>query len=158
VSTDTQDRVAHPHTGTWLVLGLQRIDANGVLVVTPVTLPRARTTAAPAGSSPALGASPAPNGGSQLHASPDKAAPQPDQDDAAPPPCGVGVTFGRDKSGYFIVKALAAGGPAERGGQVQVGDTLVTVDGQPVKGIRYDQLTPMILGSENSQVLFKVNY
>ena len=47
-----------------------------------------------------------------------------------------------------------AGGPAERSGQVQVGDTLVTVDGQPVKGIRYDQLTPMILGIENSKVLF----
>ena len=37
---------------------------------------------------------------------------------------------------------------------MQVGDTLVTVDGQPVKGIRYDQLTPMILGIENSKVLF----
>ena len=139
-------------------MGLQRVDANGLLVVTHVTLQRARSSASsadPAVPSPALGASPAPNGGKQPQASPDKAAPPPpEQDDAAPPPCGVGVTFGRDKSGYFIVKALAAGGPADRGGQVQVGDTLVTVDGQPVKGIRYDQLTPMILGSENSQVLF----
>ncbi len=77
------------------------------------------------------------------------------QGNAAPPPaCGVGITFGRDKSGYFLVKALAAGGPAELSGLVLVGDTLVTVDGRPVKGIPYDELTPLILGSENSQVQF----
>ena len=66
----------------------------------------------------------------------------------------AGITFGRDKSGYFVVKALAAGGPAELSGLVLVGDTLVTVDGRAVKGIRYDELTALILGSENSQVLF----
>ena len=49
---------------------------------------------------------------------------------------------------------LAAGGPAELSGLVLVGDTLVTVDGRPVKGIPYDELTPLILGSENSQVQF----
>ena len=75
-------------------------------------------------------------------------------DAAAPPACGVGITFGRDKSGYFLVKALAAGGPAELSGLVLVGDTLVTVDGRPVKGIPYNELTPLILGSENSQVQF----
>ena len=75
-------------------------------------------------------------------------------DAAAPPACGVGITFGRDKSGYFLVKALAAGGPAEVSGLVLVGDTLVTVDGRPVKGIPYNELTPLILGSENSQVQF----
>ena len=75
-------------------------------------------------------------------------------DAALPPACGVGITFGRDKSGYFLVKALAAGGPAELSGLVLVGDTLVTVDGRPVKGIPYNELTPLILGSENSQVQF----
>ena len=68
--------------------------------------------------------------------------------------CGVGVTFGRDRAGLFVVKALAAGGPAEVSGNVLVGDMLVTVDGRDVKGIRYDELTALILGAERTKVIF----
>ena len=93
--------------GTWLVLGLQRVDSNGLLVVTHVTLQRARGAGDVAAPGPSLGASPAPNGDRQGPVAPNAALAE--QDGAAHPPCGVGVTFGRDKSGYFVVKALATG-------------------------------------------------
>lgn len=56
---------------------------------------------------------------------------------------GVGVQFEHDMQGYLKVKSIAAGGPAERCGMMDVGDVLVDVSGQniyvhndPLKAVR----------------------
>ena len=75
--------------GTWLVLGLQRTDSNGLLVVTHVTLQRGPSVAAP---SPQLGASSPPERSLQPSGKKDAAgeAPPAEQESSPPPACGVG--------------------------------------------------------------------
>ena len=123
--------------GTWVELGLQRVDDEGLLYVTNVSLRR--------GEAPMTAASAA------ATTSPPKSQQPPVQD--ASVQCGVGITFGRDRKGFFVVKALAPGGPAAATNDILVHDTLVAVDGQSVKGARYDQLAPLILGPEGSLIV-----
>jgi len=60
---------------------------------------------------------------------------QPIQPPSSSSPAGVGIIFKesrRNSATALVVKGLAAGGPAERSGMIQVGDILLKVDGQDV--------------------------
>jgi hypothetical protein len=67
-------------------------------------------------------------------------------------PLGVGIVFQPDSTGALHVKALAAGGPAERCGLVNVGDVLHEIDGHHVYRKPVAALAPLILGQEGTVV------
>ena len=67
-------------------------------------------------------------------------------------PVGVGIVFQPDSTGALHVKSLAAGGPAEKCGLVQVGDVLHEIDGHHVCRKPVAQLAPLILGQEGTVV------
>ena len=69
---------------------------------------------------------------------------------------GVGLQFEHDTQGYLRVLKIAAGGPAERCGMIDVGDVLVDISGQniyvhddPLKALR-----GMILGKVGTVIEF----
>lgn len=67
-------------------------------------------------------------------------------------PVGVGIVFQPDSTGALHVKSLAVGGPADKSGQVQVGDVLHEIDSHHVYRKPVAQLAPLILGQEGTAV------
>jgi C-terminal processing protease CtpA/Prc len=66
--------------------------------------------------------------------------------------CGVGLSLVPRTDGNIAVKAIAAGSSAQLSGRIEVGDILVAVDSQPVKGMDIVALRPMIVGAHETQV------
>ncbi len=66
--------------------------------------------------------------------------------------CGVGLSLLPRSDGSVAVKAVAAGSSAELSGRIQVGDILLAVENQPVKGMDIVDLRPLIVGAHETQV------
>ena len=70
---------------------------------------------------------------------------------------GVGLFF-HESAGKIKVKTIVSGGSAERDGRIQVGDTLIAIDGVDVRG--QSQAAPffknLITGPEGSTVRLKM--
>ncbi len=71
--------------------------------------------------------------------------------------CGVGIVFQAGNrlngQGGLIVASLAVDGPADKSGQVRVGDILVSIDELDIRQVNPVNLSPMILGPPGSKVL-----
>jgi len=65
---------------------------------------------------------------------------------------GVGITLKRDGEGYFFVKRVVEGSPAQRVGGVEVGDSVREIDGFSLFRKSYQNLQQLLLGRENSIV------
>lgn len=142
--------------GSHLELGLQRVDESGLLYVANVMV--ARGPIVSNGNNSSSPTRPDTGGADSRADFQTKAKHAMQKPPMALQPdgsmqCGIGLTFGRDRKGFFVVKALAPNGPASLANEIVIGDTLVRVDGSSVKGIRYDELTPLILGPEGSLVV-----
>lgn len=72
---------------------------------------------------------------------------------------GIGATLVREED-YITVRSLVAGGPAEKGGDLQPGDRIsaVTQDGETVDvvGMRIDHVVRLIRGPKNTEVILTV--
>ncbi|EKX44574.1 hypothetical protein GUITHDRAFT_109350 [Guillardia theta CCMP2712] len=68
------------------------------------------------------------------------------QDDLAGRLAGVGIIFRADDDGALRVEVVAAGGPADKVGKIQKGDTLISIDRVDVRSMQPEQLAPYILG------------
>ena len=66
--------------------------------------------------------------------------------------CGVGLSLVPRSDGSIAVKAIAAGSSAQLSGRIQVGDVLLSVESQPVKGMDIVDLRPLIVGAHETQV------
>jgi C-terminal processing protease CtpA/Prc len=66
--------------------------------------------------------------------------------------CGVGLSLIPRSDGTIAVKAIAAGSSAQLSGRIQVGDLLLAVEEQPVKGMDIVDLRPLIVGAHETQV------
>lgn len=66
--------------------------------------------------------------------------------------CGVGLSLAPRSDGCIAVKAIAAGSSAQLSGRIQVGDILLAVENQAVKGMDIVDLRPMIVGAHETQV------
>ena len=67
---------------------------------------------------------------------------------------GIGISV-QLMDGDFIITAVNYGGPAREAG-VQTGDTLLAINGTPVKGQSIDDLTNLIRGTPGSEVTLKL--
>jgi C-terminal processing protease CtpA/Prc len=71
---------------------------------------------------------------------------------------GVGIVFNAGEEGKgpdgdgLVVNSLTAGGPAKCSGAVSVGDKLISLDGQNVRGKAAGDLCAVILGLPGTQV------
>ena len=66
--------------------------------------------------------------------------------------CGVGLSLAPRSDGCIAVKAIAPGSSAQLSGRIQVGDILLAVENQAVKGMDIVDLRPMIVGAHETQV------
>ncbi len=66
--------------------------------------------------------------------------------------CGVGLSLAPRSDGCIAVKAIAAGSSAQLSGRIQVGDILLAVENQSVKGMDIVDLRPLIVGAHETQV------
>ena len=62
---------------------------------------------------------------------------------------GVGAVFKRNADGFFYVKKVVLGGPADKAG-VKVGSRVVSMDGERLYNKTADQLFKIVLGSEGT--------
>ena len=67
---------------------------------------------------------------------------------------GITITPAEDGSGFEIIK-VNEGGPAEEAGLL-VGDVIVAAEGQSAAGVTADDLSVIVRGEENTQVLLTV--
>jgi hypothetical protein len=65
---------------------------------------------------------------------------------------GVGILFASDNYGGQVVRSFVPGGPAERSGQVDIGDVIVRVDNRDVFGLPLDYLEKYLLGPSGSTI------
>jgi hypothetical protein len=65
---------------------------------------------------------------------------------------GVGIFFATDASGGQVVRSFVPGGPAERSGQVSIGDVIVSVDNTDVYGLPLATLAKYLLGPRGSTI------
>lgn len=74
---------------------------------------------------------------------------------------GVGIIFQAQnrQGGEFglVVASLALDGPAEKSGQVMVGDVLVMINDVDIRNISAENLSPLILGPPGSKVVLGFN-
>ena len=68
---------------------------------------------------------------------------------------GVGVVLREDFDGVFV-SDLVDGGPAQRSGQIEVGDILVAVDHRGMEDITFEQLLEVLKGKEGAKVTLGV--
>jgi C-terminal processing protease CtpA/Prc len=64
-----------------------------------------------------------------------------------------GAAAGQGGLGF---KALKAGGAAARCGLVMIGDTLLSVDGQPTQGLASSQVADLLLGPRGSLCILEL--
>lgn len=64
---------------------------------------------------------------------------------------GIGVVL-REGIDGVVIHNMIKGGPAERSGQIQVGDILVEIDGYNVEGSSYEEVLKRLQGKGNNQV------
>ena len=57
-----------------------------------------------------------------------------------------------EHSHEFKVVALSPGGPAQRSGLVRVGDVILKIEGQPLRGLTPQQVVDLITGPRDTQV------
>jgi C-terminal processing protease CtpA/Prc len=65
---------------------------------------------------------------------------------------GVGIFFATDANGGQVVRSFVPGGPAERSGQVAIGDVIVSVDNTDVYGLPLATLAKYLLGPRGSTI------
>ena len=65
---------------------------------------------------------------------------------------GVGIFFATDANGGQVVRSFVPAGPAERSGQVAIGDVIVSVDNTDVYGLPLATLAKYLLGPRGSQI------
>jgi hypothetical protein len=65
---------------------------------------------------------------------------------------GVGIFFATDANGGQVVRSFVPAGPAERSGQVSIGDVIVSVDNTDVYGLPLATLAKYLLGPRGSQI------
>ena len=65
---------------------------------------------------------------------------------------GVGIFFATDNNGGQVVRSFVPGGPAERSGQVDIGDVIVSVDNTDVYGLPLATLAKYLLGPRGSTI------
>uniref|UniRef100_A0A7S0EII9 PDZ domain-containing protein n=1 Tax=Hanusia phi TaxID=3032 RepID=A0A7S0EII9_9CRYP len=123
--------------GTPVILGLQRVNSQGLLYVTYVSLTRSKE----AGPSVA-----------ESRIKSDDILSSSSAQTSSSMRCSVGLLVRKDSRGNLRVRGFAPGGPADRCGRIQVGHILVQVDGKGVRGLHYNQLSELFLGSPGSTV------
>lgn len=64
---------------------------------------------------------------------------------------GVGLIFKESPKGVRVEKIIP-GGPADRTGQVKIGDTLLEVDGKKTEGLTFDEVTDGLYGLKGAPV------
>lgn len=64
---------------------------------------------------------------------------------------GVGVVLREDFDGVYVANVVD-GGPAQKSGQIQVGDILVAIDHQGVEDLTFEQLLEVMKGSAGSRI------
>lgn len=66
---------------------------------------------------------------------------------------GVGISFKRNSDGSIRIDGLIKGGPAEKSGQIKVGDTLLEIDGQKVAGESFERVMGLMQNSKGINVV-----
>jgi carboxyl-terminal processing protease len=69
--------------------------------------------------------------------------------------CGIGVVLREGIEG-IIIQDIIAGGPAAKSGKIQKGDTIVEVDGEPVKQHSFHRVLEIMKGKEGSKTILGV--
>lgn len=64
---------------------------------------------------------------------------------------GIGVMLRESIEGVCIV-GLVKGGPAERSGQILIGDVITKIDGKSIRGLSYDEILNRLQGTGNSHL------
>ena len=70
----------------------------------------------------------------------------------APGRTGVGMQMTRRVDGIFVVSGLPENGSAHRSGEVEVGDIICSVDGEPLEGQSMQFAASLICGPVGTQV------
>lgn len=65
---------------------------------------------------------------------------------------GVGIALNQHSDGSVVISGLTPQGPAERSGQINVGDRLVAVDGHPVADESLEAITAKMHGAKGSEL------
>ncbi|MCB1118375.1 MAG: PDZ domain-containing protein [Chlamydiia bacterium] len=68
---------------------------------------------------------------------------------------GIGAALRDDLNGFSIIKIID-GGPASRGGELQLKDRVIAVNGEPVVGMEITDAVQLIRGEEDTQVVLTV--
>lgn len=69
--------------------------------------------------------------------------------------CGIGVVLREGMEGIAIHE-LIKGGPAEKGGHLQIGDTIVEVDGIPVQAASFRHVLEIMRGKDGSKIILGI--
>uniref|UniRef100_A0A7S0HXS6 PDZ domain-containing protein n=1 Tax=Hanusia phi TaxID=3032 RepID=A0A7S0HXS6_9CRYP len=79
--------------------------------------------------------------------------PQPVALKPAPPvKCGVGISFTKNDSGESKITAIRHNSPADLCGQLQIGDTILKIDGVSVYEKSVEEIIELVLGPPNTNV------
>ncbi len=68
---------------------------------------------------------------------------------------GIGAQLRDDLNGFTIMRILE-GGPAERNGQIKIGDRVIAVNGEPILGLDIVEAVELIRGPKGSKVKLTV--
>lgn len=68
---------------------------------------------------------------------------------------GIGVVL-REALDGVVISDLVKGGPADKSGQIAVGDQLVEVDGKSLQGLSYEQILRLLKGDGKRELVLKV--
>lgn len=69
--------------------------------------------------------------------------------------CGIGVVLHEGIEGVVIAE-IVKGGPADQIGKLKVGDTIVEVDGEPLKHASFQKVLDVLRGEEGSQAILGI--
>ena len=70
--------------------------------------------------------------------------------------CGIGVVLKEDIDGV-VVKEILPGGPAEKNGQMHVGDIIYRVDGKSIENLSFRKVLDYLRGKEGSSVILDMH-
>src|SRR5262245_36456730 len=69
--------------------------------------------------------------------------------------CGIGVVLREGLDG-ILIQDIIAGGPAEKSGQIKKGDTIIEVDGSPIKGFSFHRVLEIMKGKEGTKTILGI--
>mmetsp|Transcript_18570 Transcript_18570/g.60982 ORF Transcript_18570/g.60982 Transcript_18570/m.60982 type:complete len:203 (+) Transcript_18570:1091-1699(+) len=66
--------------------------------------------------------------------------------------CGVGISFAKNDSGESKITSIRQNSPADLCGQLQIGDTILKIDGKSVYDKSVEEIIELVLGPPNTSV------